>query len=154
VKLIITEKPSVARDIARVLKVTVKKEGVIEGQGMLITWALGHLIEFVQPDEYGQEYEKWDMSRLPIIPEVFKTKPIERSKSQYDIVKDLLQRNDISEVVCATDAGREGELIFRLVYEDANCKAPIKRLWISSQTDSAIKDGFNALKDGDTYEPL
>lgn len=153
-KLIITEKPSVARDIARVLKVTGKKEGMIEGNGMLITWALGHLIEFAQPDEYGQEYEKWDMGMLPIIPDAFKTKPIERSKSQYNIVKDLLQRKDIKEVICATDAGREGELIFRLVYEDANCTAPIKRLWISSQTDSAINDGFNALKDGRAYEPL
>lgn len=153
-KLIITEKPSVARDIARVLKVTAKKEGMIEGNGMLITWALGHLIEFAQPDEYGQEYEKWDMGMLPIIPDAFKTKPIERSKSQYNIVKDLLQRKDVTEVICATDAGREGELIFRLVYEDANCTAPIKRLWISSQTDSAITDGFNALKDGVAYEPL
>ena len=93
-----------ARDIARVLKVTAKKEGMIEGNGMLITWALGHLIEFVQPDEYGQEYEKWDMNLLPIIPEIFKTKPIERSKSQYNIVKDLLQRKDVTEVICATDA--------------------------------------------------
>ena len=153
-KLIITEKPSVARDIARVLKVNTKKEGLIEGNGTIITWALGHLIEFVQPDEYGQEFEKWDMGMLPIIPEKFKTKPIERSKTQYEVVKGLLGREDITEVVCATDAGREGELIFRLVYEDANCKAPIKRLWISSQTDTAIKDGFDGLKDGKNYDPL
>lgn len=153
-KLIITEKPSVARDIARVLKVNGKKEGVIEGNGMIITWALGHLIEFTQPDEYGPEYERWEMGHLPIIPETFKTKPIERSKQQYDIVKAQLERTDIKEVICATDAGREGELIFRLVYEAANCTAPIKRLWISSQTDSAIKAGFDTLKDGKSYDPL
>lgn len=153
-KLIITEKPSVARDIARVLKVNGKKEGVIEGNGMIITWALGHLIEFAQPDEYGPEYERWEMGHLPIIPETFKTKPIERSKQQYDIVKTQLERTDIKEVICATDAGREGELIFRLVYEAANCTAPIKRLWISSQTDSAIKAGFDTLKDGRSYDPL
>ncbi len=153
-KLIITEKPSVARDIARVLKVNGKKEGIIEGNGMIITWALGHLIEFTQPDEYGPEYERWEMGHLPIIPETFKTKPIERSKQQYDIVKAQLERTDIKEVICATDAGREGELIFRLVYEAANCTAPIKRLWISSQTDSAIKAGFDTLKDGKSYDPL
>ena len=154
VKLIITEKPSVARDIAKVLKVNAKKEGLIEGNGWVITWALGHLIEFIQPDEYGKEYERWEMVHLPIIPDVFKTRPIERSKTQYEIVKAQLQRSDISEVICATDAGREGELIFRLVYEAANCKAPIKRLWISSQTDAAIRDGFNSLNDGKNYEPL
>ena len=153
-KLIITEKPSVARDIAKVLKVNSKKEGLIEGNGWVITWALGHLIEFVQPDEYGKEYERWEMVHLPIIPDLFKTRPIERSKTQYEIVKAQLQRSDISEVICATDAGREGELIFRLVYEAANCKAPIKRLWISSQTDAAIRDGFNSLNDGKNYEPL
>ena len=115
---------------------------------------MGHLIEFMQPDEYGEQFQKWDMSHLPIIPDEFKTKPIASSKQQYDIVKQLLQGDDISEVVCATDAGREGELIFRLVYEDAGCKAPIKRLWISSQTDSAIKSGFDDLKPGDDYNPL
>ena len=153
-KLIITEKPSVARDIARVLKATSKKEGYIEGNGLKVTWALGHLIEFIQPDQYGEQYQRWEMEHLPIIPEQFKTKPIENSKQQYDIVKQLLQEKDINEVVCATDAGREGELIFRLIYEDAKCKAPIKRLWISSQTDSAIKSGFDDLKLGKDYDPL
>ena len=153
-KLIITEKPSVARDIAKVLKANTKKEGFIEGNGVKITWALGHLIEFMQPDQYGEQYERWDMSHLPIIPDEFKTKPIERSKPQYDIVMQLLKGDDIKEVVCATDAGREGELIFRLVYEAAKCKAPIKRLWISSQTDSAIKKGFDDLKPGTDYDPL
>jgi DNA topoisomerase III len=154
VKLIITEKPSVARDIARVLKVPNKHEGYIDGNGMLITWALGHLIEFLQPDAYGEQYQKWDMAQLPIIPKTFKTSPIERSKAQYNIVMDLLKRNDVTEVVCATDAGREGELIFRLVYEAAACKAPIERLWISSQTDAAIKEGFSKLKPGADYNPL
>ena len=122
-KLIITEKPSVARDIARVLKVTGKKDGYIEGNGMKITWALGHLIEFMQPDQYGEHYQKWDMGHLPIIPDEFLTKPIDGSKQQYDVVKRLLEDNGIKEVVCATDAGREGELIFRLVYEAAKCQA-------------------------------
>ena len=153
-KLIITEKPSVARDIARVLKVTGKKDGYIEGNGMKITWALGHLIEFMQPDQYGEHYQKWDMGHLPIIPDEFLTKPIDGSKQQYDVVKRLLEDNGIKEVVCATDAGREGELIFRLVYEAAKCQAPIKRLWISSQTDSAIKKGFDELKPGTDYDPL
>ena len=153
-KLIITEKPSVARDIARVLKVTGKKDGFIEGNGLKITWALGHLIEFMQPDQYGEHYQKWDMGHLPIIPDEFLTKPIEGSKQQYDVVKRLLEDEGIKEVVCATDAGREGELIFRLVYEAAKCQAPIKRLWISSQTDSAIKKGFDELKPGTDYDPL
>jgi DNA topoisomerase-3 len=149
-----TEKPSVARDIARVLKVNGKKEGLIEGNGYVITWALGHLIELLQPDEYGEQFQRWDMAHLPIIPDTFKTKPIQRSKPQYDIVYAQLKRSDITEVICATDAGREGELIFRLVYDAAQCQLPIKRLWISSQTDSAIQAGFNALKDGVLYQPL
>ena len=107
---------------------------------MVVTWALGHLIEFIQPDEYGKEFERWDMSHLPIIPAIFKTKPIERSKAQYDIVKHQLQRSDIDEVICATDAGREGELIFRLVYEDAGviCQSSVfgyrlKPIWPLNQ---------------------
>ena len=148
-------KPSVARDIAKVLKANAKKDGYIEGPEIKITWAFGHLIEFMQPDEYGEQFQKWDMSHLPIIPDEFKTKAIDSSKQQYDIIMQLLKGDDIKEVICATDAGREGELIFRLIYEAcANCQAPIKRLWISSQTDSAIKAGFDNLKPGTDYNPL
>lgn len=153
-KLIITEKPSVARDIARVLKINQKKNGYFEGNGSQITWALGHLIEFCQPDEYDPILEKWSFEQLPIIPETFKKKAIKNSIDQYNVVKQLCSAEHITEVICATDAGREGELIFRLIYEDANCKAPIKRLWISSQTDEAIKDGFLNLKEGIEYDPL
>jgi DNA topoisomerase-3 len=154
VKLVITEKPSVARDIARVLNVTHKKEGVIEGNGWVITWALGHLIEFVQPDEYGDAFKEWRMDQLPILPNPFKTKPIERTLAQYQTVISQLRRSDITSVVCATDAGREGELIFRLIYEAAQCEYPIQRLWISSQTDAAIREGFGQLKDGSNYRAL
>ncbi|RAP31700.1 DNA topoisomerase III [Candidatus Marinamargulisbacteria bacterium SCGC AG-343-D04] len=153
-KLIITEKPSVARDIARVLNLSKQGEGFIEGDDYRITWALGHLIELCQPDEYGESFKKWTMQDLPIIPETFKTKAIEQSKQQYKVVKTLLKDSSISEIICATDAGREGELIFRLLYEDAQCTQPIKRLWISSQTDTAIKEGFQKLEPGEKYNPL
>lgn len=153
-KLIITEKPSVARDIANVLGVSEKKDGYIQGDNLIVTWALGHLIEFVNPDEYGDEFQPWRMDRLPIIPEPFRTKPIQQSKNQYQIVLQLLQRPDLKRVICATDAGREGELIFRLIYEDSKCTVGIERLWISSQTDKAIKEGFNQLKPGSEYNGL
>jgi DNA topoisomerase III len=153
-KLIITEKPSVARDIAKVLNITQKKRGYIEDQNYYVTWALGHLIEFCQPDEYAEHYKKWTFDDLPIIPEQFKKKVIERSQDQFEIVANLCKKDNIDEIICATDAGREGELIFRLIYDINQCKAPIKRLWISSQTDEAIKQGFSNLKPGIEYEPL
>jgi len=153
-KIILTEKPSVARDIAKVLNIQTKKDGFIEGKDTLITWALGHLIELCQPDEYDEALKQWQFDTLPIIPEQFKTKVIDRSAQQFAIVNKLFKRDDITEVICATDAGREGELIFRLIYDISGCKAPIKRLWISSQTDSAIKEGFAKLEDGKKYDPL
>ncbi len=153
-KLIITEKPSVARDIARVLKADSKKEGFIEGNGYSVTWALGHLIELCQPDEYAESYKKWVMQDLPMIPENFKTKIIDRSKSQFDVISALIGLDKFTEVICATDAGREGELIFRLIYSQTNCRLPIKRLWISSQTDTAIKEGFEKLAPGTEYDYL
>lgn len=153
-KLIITEKPSVARDIANVLKVSNKQEGFIEGNGYIISWALGHLIELCQPDEYNEAYKKWDYAALPIIPTAFKKKIISTSQKQFNVVKACFNRSDVKSVICATDAGREGELIFRLIYEEVQSTLPIQRLWISSQTDSAIKEGFAALKDGIEYEPL
>ena len=153
-KLIITEKPSVARDIARVLKVESKKEGFIEGNGYSVTWALGHLIELCQPDEYAESYKKWVIEDLPMIPESFKTKIIDRSKSQFDVISSLIGSDKFNEIICATDAGREGELIFRLIYTQTDCKLPIKRLWISSQTDTAIKEGFDKLEPGTDYDFL
>ena len=153
-KLILTEKPSVARDIAKVLKIPDKKEGFIQGNGYVVTWALGHLIELCQPDEYNESFKKWDFAMLPIIPDSFKKKIIASSKQQFEVVKHCFEREDIDSIICATDAGREGELIFRLIYEEVECSLPIQRLWISSQTDSAIKDGFSDLKDGKDYAPL
>ena len=155
-KLIITEKPSVARDISKVLKVTSKKNGFFESDTYQITWAFGHLIQLVNPDDYGDHYKDWALETLPIIPEAFKTAvgKDEHIQTQYSIIEKLLQNEALSEVICATDAGREGELIFRYIYERANCKLPIQRLWISSQTDKAIKEGFSALKPGNEFEPL
>lgn len=153
-KLIITEKPSVARDIAKVLKIPNKQDGFIEGNGYVVSWALGHLIELCQPDEYNESYKKWDYEALPIIPDQFKKKIITSSSKQFEIVKTCFNRSDIDGIICATDAGREGELIFRLIYEEVSSKLPIQRLWISSQTDSAIKEGFDKLKSGKDYEPL
>ena len=153
-RLIITEKPSVARDIAKVLNIKERKDGYFEGHGCQITWALGHLIEFCQPDEYDEKFQKWTFDDLPIIPDQFKKKAIENSIVQYKKVKALCESEALTEMVCATDAGREGELIFRLIYTDCNCTVPIKRLWISSQTDQAIKEGFAKLKEGADYDPL
>jgi len=155
-KVIIAEKPSVARDIARVLKVTGKKEGFIEGNGYAITWAFGHLVGLINPDDYDEAFKRWQIETLPIIPETFKKSPVknEGAEKQLNIIKGLLENEAVNEVICATDAGREGELIFRYIYEHADCKVPIKRLWISSQTDTAIKEGFENLKAGKDYEPL
>lgn len=153
-KLIITEKPSVARDIAKVLKVSSQKDGYLEGNGYQITWALGHLIQLVDPDEYGEKFKTWSLQSLPILPETFQTKVIPDRLNQYKVVEKLLGQEGLEEVVCATDAGREGELIFRLIYEKSTCEKPVSRLWISSQTDKAIKEGFEALKPGASYVPL
>ena len=155
-KVIVTEKPSVARDIARVLKIPNKGDGFFHGNGYRVTWALGHLVGLVDPDGYGEQFKQWQLETLPIIPESFKTQVIDRggSAAQFNVIKTLLVGEGVTEVICATDAGREGELIFRHIYTQAGCDAPIKRLWISSQTDKAIKDGFAALEDGKAYEPL
>ena len=156
IKVIVTEKPSVAQDIAKVLKVSQKQHGYFEGNGYIVTWAFGHLIQLQNPDDYDDMYKKWDMSTLPIVPDNFLTTVITQGTAaqQFSTIKQMLNRPDVSEVICATDAGREGELIFRLIYEKAECKAPIKRLWISSQTDQAILEGFANLKAGELYEPL
>lgn len=153
-RLVITEKPSVAGNIAKVLGADKKKEGYLEGNSYLISWCVGHLIELERPEAYRQEWEKWTYESLPILPEHWRYQVKENTKKQYQILFKLLHDERVSEVICATDAGREGELIFRLVYEMAECKKPVKRLWISSMEEGAIKDGFENLRDGNEYDNL
>ncbi len=155
-KVVITEKPSVAKDIAKVLKISQKKEGYFDSPDMQITWAFGHLIQLVDPDRYDDSLKNWSFDTLPILPETFQTEVGADNgvQTQYSIIEKLLKQEALTEVICATDAGREGELIFRYIYEKAECKVPIKRLWISSQTDKAILDGFKSLKPGEEYVPL
>jgi DNA topoisomerase-3 len=155
-RLILTEKPSVAKDIAKVLKINTVKDGYYEGNGHLISWAFGHLIRLSDPPAYNPQFEKWSLDDLPIIPDAFlsEIQSDPRTQKQFQTIKTLLLKDEVKEVVCATDAGREGELIFRLIYEKAGCTKPILRLWISSQTDSAILEGFNQLKPGEAYNPL
>ncbi|KXH83902.1 DNA topoisomerase III [Sporosarcina sp. HYO08] len=152
--VVLAEKPSVARDIARVLGCHKKGNGFLEGSTYIVTWALGHLVTHADPEGYGNEYKEWKLEQLPIIPDPFKLVPIRQTMKQFNAVKAQLKRNDVKEVIIATDAGREGELVARWILEQTKCRKPIKRLWISSVTDKAIKDGFNNLKDGRAYENL
>ena len=152
--LVIAEKPSVARDIARVLGANQKNGGVLEGKKYVVTWALGHLITVADPEEYDKKYEKWEMSTLPMMPKDMKLVVIRQTGKQFSVVKTQLFRKDIEEIIIATDAGREGELVARWILEKAGCHKPIKRLWISSVTDKAIKEGFANLKDGHAYDNL
>ncbi|AMA62528.1 DNA topoisomerase III [Kurthia gibsonii] len=152
--LVIAEKPSVARDIARVLKCTKKGNGSLEGDKYIVTWALGHLVTHADPEQYDVKYKEWKMEDLPIIPEPFKLVPIRQTTKQFNAVKTLLNRQDVNEVIIATDAGREGELVARWILAKAKSRKPIKRLWISSVTDQAIREGFNNLKDGRKYDHL
>lgn len=152
--LVIAEKPSVARDIARVLKCTKKGNGSLEGDKYVVTWALGHLVTHADPEQYDVKYKEWKMEDLPIIPDPFKLVPIRQTTKQFNAVKTLLNRQDVNEVIIATDAGREGELVARWILAKAKSRKPIKRLWISSVTDQAIREGFNNLKDGRKYDHL
>ena len=152
--LVIAEKPSVARDIARVLKCGKNINGAIEGECYVVTWGLGHLVELADPESYDARYKEWRMEDLPMIPDPFKLEVIKQTGKQYQAVKSQLHRKDISQVIIATDAGREGELVARLILKKAGSRLPIKRLWISSVTDKAIKEGFASLKDGKEYESL
>lgn len=152
--LVIAEKPSVARDIARVLKCTKKGNGSLEGDKYIVTWALGHLVTHADPEQYDVKYKEWKMEDLPIIPNPFKLVPIRQTTKQFNAVKTLLNRQDVNEVIIATDAGREGELVARWILAKAKSRKPIKRLWISSVTDQAIREGFNNLKDGRKYDHL
>lgn len=153
-KLVIAEKPSVAKDIAKILGCKIKQDGYIEGENYIVTWAIGHLVILCDPEEYDIKYKKWAFQNLPIMPEKIKLKPNPKTYKQYIVVKDLLLDKQVGEVICATDAGREGELIFRYIYELTGCKKPFKRLWISSLTEEAIKEGFANLKDGKNYDSL
>ena len=152
--LVIAEKPSVARDIARVVGANQKNQGVLEGPKYVVTWALGHLVTLAAPEEYDKKYEKWEMQTLPMMPEEMKLVVIRQTGKQFSVVKSQLFRKDISEIIIATDAGREGELVARWILEKAGCHKPIKRLWISSVTDKAIKEGFANLKNGHEYDNL
>lgn len=152
--LVIAEKPSVGRDIARVLKCTKNGNGCIEGDNYIVTWGLGHLVTLADPEDYDKKYKEWKMEHLPMMPESFKLEVIKQTGKQYNAVKTLIHRNDVGEIIIATDAGREGELVARLILKKAGAKKPLKRLWISSVTDKAIKEGFANLKSGKEYEPL
>ncbi|MBU5336657.1 DNA topoisomerase III [Intestinibacter bartlettii] len=152
--LVLAEKPSVGRDIARVLGCKNEKNGYIEGSKYIVTWALGHLVTLADPETYDKKYKSWDMNDLPILPKDLKTVVIKKSSKQFNTVKAQLNRNDVSEVVIATDAGREGELVARWIIEKSHVKKPIKRLWISSSTDKAIREGFTKLRDGRDYNNL
>ena len=152
--LIVAEKPSVAATIAAALGAKEKKEGYIAGSGCLVSWCVGHLVQLAEAAAYGEQYKKWSYDSLPILPQEWQYAVASDKGKQFKILKDLMHRADVSEVVNACDAGREGELIFRFVYDVAGCKKPMRRLWISSMEESAIKAGFASLKDGKEYDPL
>lgn len=152
--LVIAEKPSVARDIARVLHCQKKLPGALEGQEYVVTWALGHLVTLADPEEYDKKYAQWNLETLPMLPKKMQLVVIKQTAKQFKDVKTQLCRKDIGQVVIATDAGREGELVARWILEKADCHKPVKRLWISSVTDKAIREGFAHLKDGREYQNL
>src|SRR5579871_3649500 len=151
---VLAEKPSVARDIARVLGANKKGEGYLHGNGYVVTWAIGHLAALAQPHEMHPEWKWWRRDLLPMLPTEWPLVVYDKTKDQFDAVRRILTSPRVSQVVCATDAGREGELIFRYIYEAAQCTKPIRRLWISSLTPEAIRKGFDALKPGSEYDPL
>ena len=152
--VVLAEKPSVARDIARVLNCGKKLNGALEGNQYLVPWALGHLVTLADPEEYDKKYKEWKIEDLPLMPKKMELVVIKQTAKQYQAVKAQLFRKDVNEIIIATDAGREGELVARWILEKSHCRKPVKRLWISSVTDKAIKEGFAHLKDGREYEPL
>lgn len=152
--LVIAEKPSVAKDIARVLGCKQKGEGFLAGEQYIVSWAIGHLITLAEPEDYDIKYKHWKKETLPILPEQMKLKVIRKTSSQFKILKNLMNHKEIESLICATDSGREGELIFRYIYEVAKCKKKVQRLWISSMTDIAIQEGFSKLKDSKEYDTL
>ncbi|WP_414047543.1 DNA topoisomerase III [Macrococcus equi] len=152
--VVLAEKPSVARDIARVLNCNQKKNGYMENNQYIVTWALGHLVTNADPEQYDSKYKTWEMKDLPILPERMKSVVIGKTRKQFNVVKSQIERQDVKEVIIATDAGREGELVARLILEKCKGNKPVKRLWISSVTDGAIRDGFKQLKPGSAYNGL
>ena len=153
-KLVLAEKPSVAQSIAKVLGATKREDGYLQGNGYIVSWCVGHLVELAQPEVYDPKYSKWAYADLPILPVDWQYEVSSGTKKQFGILKKLMARDDVASLVCATDAGREGELIFRLVYHKAGCRKPFERLWISSMEDSAIRDGFENLRSGTEYDTL
>ncbi len=153
-KLVLAEKPSVAQSIAKVLGATKREDGYLEGNGYIVSWCVGHLVELAEPEAYDAKYSKWTYADLPIFPMDWKYEVSSGTKKQLGILKKLMAREDVASLVCATDAGREGELIFRLVYHKAGCRKPFERLWISSMEDVAIKEGFENLRSGTEYDAL
>ena len=153
-KLVLAEKPSVAQSIAKVLGATKREDGYLEGNGYVVSWCVGHLVELAQPEAYDAKYSKWAYADLPIFPMDWQYEVSAGTRKQFGILKKLMAREDVASIVCATDAGREGELIFRLVYHKAGCRKPFERLWISSMEDVAIKEGFENLRSGTEYDAL
>ena len=153
-RLVITEKPSVAQAYAKVLGVTSRQDSYLEGGGYLVSWCVGHLVELAPPNLYDEKYVKWSVADLPILPEKWQYLVSASTKRQFGVLKKLMHREDVESIVCATDAGREGELIFRLVYQQAGCKKPVSRLWLSSMEDAAIREGFARLKPSTEYDAL
>ena len=153
-KLIVAEKPSVAMAYAKVLGATNRQDGYLEGNGYLVSWCVGHLVELAPPNVYDAKYVKWSIADLPILPERWQYLVSSSTKKQFGILQKLMHRPDVDSVICATDAGREGELIFRLVYQQAGCKKPVSRLWLSSMEENAIREGFAHLKPSTEYDAL
>ena len=152
--MIVTEKPSVAMSYAKVLGVQGRQDGYLEGSGYIVSWCIGHLVELAPPSTYDEKYVKWNVADLPILPQRWQYLVSASTKKQFGILKKLMHRADVESIICATDAGREGELIFRLVYEQAGCKKPVSRLWLSSMEDNAIREGFANLKPSTEYDAL
>ena len=153
-KLVLAEKPSVAQSIAKVICATKRHDGYLEGNGYVVSWCVGHLVELVNPEGYDEKYNKWNYDDLPILPKKWKYEVSASTRKQFAVLKKLMKRDDVESLVCATDAGREGELIFRLVYHQCGCRKPFERLWISSMEDSAIKKGFENLEPSTKYDSL
>ena len=151
---ILAEKPSVARDIARVVGANQRGEGYLQGNGYIVTWAIGHLVALSEPHQIQPEWKRWRPELLPMLPASWPLEVYPRTREQFEIVRRILNDAEVSEVVCATDAGREGELIFRYIYQAAGCRKPFRRLWISSLTETAIRVGLENLRTGDSMNPL
>src|SRR5947209_9938486 len=151
---VVAEKPSVARDIARVLGAQKSGEGFLQGNGYVVTWAIGHLVALAQPHEINPQWRRWSRESLTMLPEHWTLVVYEKTRDQFEVVRKILNSQRVARVVCATDAGREGELIFRYIYEAADCEKPVERLWISSLTPEAIRRGFESLRPGSDYDRL